>query len=126
MLSTRSVQTYQRDFEAPVTAVSGARFIIATVEVKNDGQVAVQPFCGGGGAVLIDAKNRNFSVSDDEIDLSGNTVCGGDLQPGFRNSFRLLFQVPISSRIINLAVWNDGQEGDPTGDSVIRYSFTPL
>jgi hypothetical protein len=126
LLSVRSVQSIAQDFDSPIAAVSGARFIIATVEIRNDGRVAVQPFCGGDGSILIDSKDRNYSVNDNEMNLSGNTVCGDDLQPGFRNSFKVLFQVPVSSRITNLAVWNTDQASDPSAASVIRYSFRPL
>jgi hypothetical protein len=106
----------------PARPVAGAKFVTATVTVINNGQTGAGPFCGGGDAVLIDDRDRNFEpVGDVQISIPGNNICGDDIQPGFKDTYTLVFQVPKAAKIVGVAVWNSDDEDDFSGDSYVLF-----
>src|ERR1700693_4015269 len=86
---------------------AGATLVVAKVVVINRGSRSVYPFCGGAGAVLVDTNDRNFDqLHEIAIQIPGNPTCSSDLQPGFQDTYTLVFKTPKSAQIAGLAVWN--------------------
>jgi hypothetical protein len=125
VLSIERVPEIQLDeFSDPPVArpVKGAKLIEAKVVVTNKGSVSVDPFCGGGGATLLDVNDRNFdSLSDIALDIPGNQVCGDELQPGFRDTYTLVFQTPESAKVAGIALWNGNSEEDFSGETYVVF-----
>lgn len=107
-----------QQYSDPVIARKGAKFIVVNVTVKNIGKVAVTPFCGGTGSVLVDHEDRNFQPIDQLYSLAGNEdICGGELNPGFRATVDLAFEVPKDVVRDSIALWDPNEDGDYTGDA---------
>lgn len=99
----------QTEYSDPltVTPVAGAKLVTADVTVTNNGDTSVDPFCGGTGAVLLDEADRNFDpLSQVQISIPGNTICGDGIQPGFKARYTLAFQIPKSATVGALVLWN--------------------
>ncbi|MGE3138125.1 MAG: hypothetical protein AB7I08_08690 [Thermoleophilia bacterium] len=109
------------EYSDPVTPASGARLIRAEVVITNDGKVKVDPFCGQTGAILVDQEGRNFEFDSNTVSISGNSICEG-VQPGFRSTETLAFQVPKDARVSSLALWDNSEEGDYEGRTYVRVS----
>jgi hypothetical protein len=62
--------------DGPIVPLEGAELITAEVIVKNNGETAVDPFCGENSAALLDRNDRNFQPLDDQIEIKGNDICG--------------------------------------------------
>ena len=110
--------------EGPITPPEGAKLIKATVTVRNDGKTAADPFCGGSGAVLLDEKDRNFRTLENQIEIEGNEVCDGGVEPGFKTTYTLAFKMPPAAEIGGLVVWNTEAQDDP-GGSQTQLLFVP-
>ena len=125
VLSIERVPEIQlEEFSDPSVArpVKGAKLIEAKVVVTNKGSVSVDPFCGAGGATLLDVEDRNFdSMSDIALEIPGNQVCGDELQPGFRETYTLVFQTPKSAKVAGIALWNENSEEDYFGDTYVFF-----
>jgi hypothetical protein len=63
-----------------------------TVEAKNTGSSPLDPFCGGGDAILID-KAGNEYTGEAEL-FHGGANCGESLQPGLTASYLTEFHMP--------------------------------
>jgi hypothetical protein len=104
-----------------VTPVEGAKLVTADVTVTNNGSTSVDPFCGGTGSVLVDEEDRNFDpLSEVQVSIPGNEICGDALQPGFKQSYTLAFQIPKSATPAGLAVWNSDSD-DYSGESYVIF-----
>lgn len=111
----------QREFDDPISAPSGARLIRATVVIRNDGKVKVDPFCGNSGAILIDDQGRNFEFDSGSVSIDGNSICEG-VQPGFRSTETLVFAIPEGARPEALALWDGNEPDDFEGATYVRFS----
>jgi hypothetical protein len=120
LLAKSSVPTSA--YSAPIKAGKGAKLWVAKVSFYNGTKLSVDPFCGQGGAVLIDSQDRNFDQVSDEINIDGNHVCSEGTQPGFRDTATLVFRAPASAKITSIAVWNaDNNSPDYEGSSYIVF-----
>jgi hypothetical protein len=108
------------EFSDPVRAVSGAKLIRADMTVKNNTKAPLDPFCGGGNSKLIDQNDRQYDVIEDILNVAGANFCD-DIAPGFQTDVILVFQVPSDSKFAGLAVWNDDDENDYSGDSFVLF-----
>ena len=81
---------------------------ILTVEAKNSGHEPKEPFCGDGGAVVIDAEQNNFSG---EAVLGGSSAnCGSALQPGQTATYESEFTIPSSAVPVVVALYGDWEQ----------------
>lgn len=104
-------------YQDPITAPAGAKLMVVRVTYRNDGRVKVDPFCGSSGAVLIDDRDRNFEFdSSNAIFIEPNSICEG-VQPGFKATDILPFIVPAKAQITAVALWDDSEDGDYSGES---------
>jgi hypothetical protein len=114
------------EFSDPVVARPRVRLIAARLTIKNNGQVPVDPFCGGAsGVVLLDERDRNYEAEDNVLDIAGNdSVCNDGVAPGFKDTVTLAFEIPRKAEIGGLVVWNSEAEDDSDGqrDQIV---FTP-
>ena len=81
----REASQVSQEYDSPVAANSGARFVEVTVTIENKGKV-VWIVCGQSGSVLVDSEDRNFEPDDAQLYYPGNDSCGDDLQPGFKRT----------------------------------------
>ncbi|WP_217924615.1 hypothetical protein [Miltoncostaea oceani] len=114
-------ETIPLEYSDPIAAPSGARLILATVEIRNVGSVKVDPFCGNTGAILIDDQGRNFEADMDSVSITGNSICTG-VQPGFRSTEKLAFAIPDGAKVSALALWDRDEADDYEGMTYVRFS----
>lgn len=122
--SVKKVARLKRSYDSDLKAVRGADLWAAVVSMKNLGKVGKDPMCGGGGGVLIDPEDRNFEPHEDSISIMGNDegFCGGNIQPGFKATVTLAFEIPKGVRPAALALWSiDGD--DYFGESYLRFTL---
>jgi hypothetical protein len=100
--------------DGPITPKKGAKLVKAVVTWKNNTSKSESIFCGGGSAILLDQNARNFDPIDDQIDIANNGLCD-DVQPGFKQTVTLAFQMPKDSNTTELVLWNDAAEDDFDG-----------
>lgn len=118
--STRSPVAAQ-EYADPIVPATGAKLVVVDLTVRNDGSNPLTPFCGGGGTVLIDERNRNFNPDSRQFQAAGNDDLCQDLNPGFRRDLKLVFQVPLDAKISAVAVWDSDEPGDYSGDTWLRF-----
>lgn len=123
VVGARVVKSIPLEFSQPLTAPSGAKLLSVRITYRNDGRTRADPFCGGGGVVLIDDQDRNFEPdTSNAILIAGNKICEG-VQPGFRSTEQLPFVVPAGAKITDIAVWDNGEEDDYDGSrSFLRFA----
>jgi len=101
----------------PPRASKGAKIVGARVEIKNNGSTKVDPYCGGGGAVLLDEEGNNYEPISEVFGVKGNdSVCGDGISPGFRDTLTLPFEIPSDVEIGGLVLWNPEVEEDSDGE----------
>jgi hypothetical protein len=117
VLSLEAVSSIQTDefSDGPITPKAGAKLVKAVVIWKNNMNKSASIFCGGGSALLLDQNGRNFDPIDNQIDIAGNGLCD-DVQPGFKQTVTLAFQMPKDSNTTELVLWNDDAEDDFDGE----------
>ncbi|MBF6618850.1 MAG: DUF4352 domain-containing protein [Patulibacter sp.] len=106
------------EFSDPITGDDDAAFYIATVTWKNNTSTSARNFCGDRGAVLVDGEYRNFDIDDRTIDVADGGTCE-DVQPGFKATVKLLFQMPDDAEPDMLALWNSDAPADPQRETYI-------
>jgi hypothetical protein len=112
----------QGQFSPTVRPAKGAAFVEVTVSYENRGKKAVSPFCGGQGATLIDEQDRNFDPdSDVAIFRPGSKICD-DLQPGFKRTDVLVFEIPASAKENSVAVFNSSEDDDFLNESYVIFA----
>lgn len=117
------VSSIPTSYGPPLRAVSGAKLVRVAVTVRNVGRQSVDPFCGGGEAVLIDQQERNFRPHQDQYNIAGNDYCTG-VDPGFQQRVTLAFQVPRKAVPYDVAFWDDDEEGDFFGaETAVRFNL---
>ncbi len=88
-----------------ITPEEGAKLYVASIAAENLGKLAVSPFCGGGGTVLVDDEGRNF---DAQAFISSDSDACEDVQPGFSaDDIVVYFQIPLDAQPDSLYLWND-------------------
>lgn len=107
------------EFSDPLKPAKGAKFVVVDVTVKNVGAGPTMPFCGGTGTILIDAADRNFQTDGmNMISLAKNSgVLCDNLNPGFRSSMQLLFEVPSDASPTAVALWDTDEDDDFNGQN---------
>lgn len=109
---------YVGDYTDTIVPGPGAKLYIATITYKNNRDLAIDPFCGGGSAVLLDGRDRNYDWDNDSIYLESNNICQDGTQPGFKDTVKIAFRVPASRQVAAIAVWNGDSDGeDVSGDA---------
>jgi hypothetical protein len=91
----------------------GGKLIAAAFAFTNDGTKSVDIWCAFDlGARLIDNQNRQYDPVDDLYLVQGNTDCNEQIQPGFKTTETVVFEVPKSSGPVEIEFWNpnDGQD----------------
>jgi hypothetical protein len=122
VLALEPVQSIATDeYSDPVTRVEGSKLIKAVIMWKNNTDAPLDIFCGGEPAILLDQDERNFQPKDVTLDIAGNETCGEELQPGFKQTVTLAFQMPRESSTYGLGLWNSGSEDDPSGDTFVLF-----
>ena len=102
--------------EGPIKPPTGGKLIKVSLSVKNDGKDSINPFCGGfSGIQLVDADERHFDAHEDSVSISGNDICGNNIQPGFSADFTFAFKLPRGSTVGYLSIWNSEAEEDSEG-----------
>ena len=125
VLSVEDVDELDDGASQIVAPPSGARFVVALVEVANDGVESLDPFCGQRGAQMVDDRGRYFDMRPETVQVSGNTVCRAPrVQPGLSTRERLVFAVPSEATVTGLVFWDYDQEGDEYRE--IDYVFVPV
>jgi hypothetical protein len=85
------------EFSSALRPRRGTKLVTAHVAFTNDGNSPAQPFCGGRGAKLVDARQRQFELYENLYQLKGNAaICGADIQPGLGETALLVFEVPAN------------------------------
>lgn len=101
----------------PIYAKEGAKLVQVTVEVLNHGKTEADNFCGESGAVLLDARDRNYSILPKYLDVQGNNeICLNGVEPGFEGTVVLPFQVPSDAKVSAVALWDSEERGDRSGN----------
>jgi hypothetical protein len=77
------------------------------------------------GAVLLDERDRTFETLDDQLWIPGNDICGEGVQPGFKATQHLAFQMPKDAQIGGLALWNDDADNDILGATYVARRLWP-
>lgn len=116
-----SLQTVQSipvdEYSDPIVRKPGTKLIRADITWKNNTNAPLDIFCGQEPAILLDQDQRNFQPRDVTLDIAGNETCGDELQPGFKQSVTLAFQIPADSKTLGLILWNKDAEDDFDGSS---------
>jgi hypothetical protein len=102
------------EFSESIYPPPGGKLYQAVVQVKNLGDVKADPFCGSGGAVLLDVNDRNYEYEDPIGGGSNDWICDTGVAPGFNAQATLGFKVPGSFRMGGLVVW-DSDSSDYDG-----------
>lgn len=116
----RAIPAHEHWTSKTIEPTEGAKLVVATVTAKNDGKQSVHPFCGRQGNSLSDTDERIFESDDRSIGLPGNTLCE-DIQPGFKSTMKILYQVPMDAKVVRVTLWDADDPEDPRGDSRIRF-----
>lgn len=112
-----------KEFSSTITPVPGAKLVVIELVASNEGLTPTTPFCGGTGSVLIDTGGRNYDPDNRTIDLRENSAYCESLQPGFQATYRILYQVPRTSVVRAIGVWDDNEPGDSDGEqSWVRFA----
>lgn len=121
VLSVKDVASLPVDeFSDPVTAVRGAKLVRADLVVKNNMKVPLESaFCGSQNAVLVDQKDREYNIHEDNLNIANNNECE-EIAPGFQTHVILAFQVPVDSSVDHLSVWNSSSD-DYSGETFVRF-----
>jgi Domain of unknown function (DUF4352) len=110
-----SLPVEQDYFGAPASLrpSHGGELLAASIVFSNDGKGSVDICCAFDlGARLIDSENREYDPIEDLYLVEGNTDCNERIQPGFKTTETVVFEVPKSSDPVAIEFWNpnDGQD----------------
>jgi hypothetical protein len=120
--SWRRVSSVLQSYESAKTPVAGAAFVEVTVSYENRGKKALSPFCGGQGAILIDEDDRNFNPkSEIAVGRPGSKICD-ELQPGFKRTDVLVFEIPKSARENSIAVFDPNESDDFLNETYVIFA----
>jgi hypothetical protein len=115
--SIEAVQAIPVDeYSDPIVRRQGTKLIRVDLTYKNNTSDGIDPFCGGRSIVLLDRDERNFDPIDNYIDIAGNEICGDELQPGFKRSVTIAFQIPRDSKTLGVVLWNGESDDDYSGE----------
>ena len=117
-----STQIPVQEYAERVAPAKGAEFIIADVVVKNIGQTSSTPFCGASGTVLIDLDGKNYDPINSLYSIAGNDALCEKLNPGFKRSVRLVYEVPKNVTTHAIALWDTEENGDYNGQTWVRVA----
>lgn len=76
-----------------------------TVEAKNSGSSPLEPFCGGGESILVDAEGNEYS--GEAVLFKGGANCGDALQPGLTAKYLVEFHTPPNAVPVAAYVYGD-------------------
>ncbi|MDP9235464.1 MAG: DUF4352 domain-containing protein [Actinomycetota bacterium] len=101
-----------------LTPKKGAKLIAASFLFLNDGKQSVDIWCAFDlGSRLIDSEQRQYDPVDQLYLLAGNTDCNEAIQPGFRTSETVVFEVPRDSKPSEVDFWNPNDGTDYFGEA---------
>lgn len=97
----------------------GRKLVRAEVTYVNRTRAAVDPFCGGGSAVLVDRDGRNHETVDDLYELDGNNaICqGSGTLRGDKSTVTLAFELKRDQEVSHLDLWNSKFSPDFDGEA---------
>jgi hypothetical protein len=116
VLDVRPIRSFSTYFDT-YRPKSGAVFFQVQAQVANNGTAAADPFCGGNGVLLVDVKDREYEPQRDAIGIDGNVTCGDGIRPGFRNTEKLVFELPAGSVPAAVELWNRDDGKDYFGEA---------
>jgi hypothetical protein len=112
--------------DGPVTPKPGAKLVKVVLTWKNNTGQPVDLFCGGGPATLLDRDGNNYDATDDTLELNGGSgsggPCGDDVNPGFKQTLTMAFQLPKSALTQGIALWNGEAADDFSGDTFVLFT----
>ncbi|WP_217913421.1 hypothetical protein [Miltoncostaea marina] len=106
-------------FAAPLRAPAGRRLLVAVVDLRNHSGAVADPFCGGGGARLVDRRGREYEPHRRVYVVPGNRTCTG-IRRGRTVTETLPFVVPAGARVAELRLWDNRQTADFLGEGHVR------
>lgn len=86
---------------------SGDKWFLTT-EAKNIGKTPALPFCGDGGADVLDAEENEYS--GESYLGSGSASCGDELQPGLTATYKTEFELPPNAKPVVVAIYGDWEQ----------------
>lgn len=78
---------------------------VLTIEAKNDGSSPLDPFCGGGESILLDAEGNEYS--GDSVLFKGGANCSDSLQPGLTATYLAEFHLPPGATPVAAYVYGE-------------------
>lgn len=101
----------------PLGARQGAKLVVADIEFLNDGQESVDIHCAFDlGSALHDAQDRQFDHVESLYEIEGNTDCNEYIQPGFRSTETIVFEIPADAEPAVVRLWDPNEGGGAFGD----------
>ncbi len=97
----------------PISLEGGDGTFTLTIEAKNEGDGPVDPFCGLGSSILMDAEEREFSGETVLSYEGGGDNCGDALQPGLTGTYVEEFEMPPNAKpvLVYIAAEYGGEDG---------------
>lgn len=78
---------------------------VMTIEAKNSGSSPLEPFCGGGESILIDAEGNEYS--GDSLLFKDGANCGDALQPGLTAKYLAEFNLPPNAAPVAAYIYGE-------------------
>jgi hypothetical protein len=78
---------------------------VMTIEAKNDGSSPLEPFCGGGESILVDAEGNEYS--GDSLLFKGGANCDDALQPGLTAKYLAEFHLPPNATPVAAYIYGE-------------------
>ncbi len=95
-------------FSTPKVAKSGAKFVVIDLELTNTTNAPFTFFNMGGGFVLVDDKERQFTEYEDTIGSIDNYLDSRKLSPSIAERGVLVYEIPQDAINYGLAVGKGG------------------
>jgi hypothetical protein len=120
----REVRSIPHDrFSGPIVASRSRRLVRADITYVNDTHAPLDVFCGGYGAAVVDSERRAHKPLHNYLDIRGNQVCGGEIEPGGKARVILAFGLPRSRRVRGIEVYNAKAADFDGEDSKIFFAL---
>lgn len=78
---------------------------VLTIEAKNESSSPLEPFCGGGESILLDAEGNEYS--GDSLLFKGGANCGDSLQPGLTAKYLSEFHLPPNATPVAAYIYGE-------------------
>jgi hypothetical protein len=120
----RAVRSIPHDrFSGPIVASRSRDLIRADITYVNGTHEALDVFCGGYGAAVVDSNRRAHKPLHNYLDIRGNQVCSSEVEPGGKARVILAFGVPRGRRVRGIEVYNAKAADFDGEDSKIFFAL---